>query len=153
MSRQSGLRMPNKLESEHHLLRYVSWTRLRKDENDNVLGVVGAAFRLRENEDFLSATWAEFFDGSHDEQLVQSVKAIRASRIDVRPRSGFAIGNVGQVDEACTGHGHRVRFLHEREEDNEAHAALRRWPRDAEDLFDLLADEAWGRTVLNKDVP
>jgi hypothetical protein len=46
------------------MVRYVPWSRLRKVEDDNVLGVLGGAFKLRTNEDYLSATWAEFFEGN-----------------------------------------------------------------------------------------
>jgi hypothetical protein len=145
--------MPEKLDPDHHVVRYVPWARLRKDEDDNVLGVLSAAFRLREQEKFLSASWAEHFEGSHDEQLVATVKAIRASKLQVKTKSGFAVGRVSNIDEACRYHGHKVRFLHEPEEDNRAHAALRRWPREAEELFELLAGEAWSVTVRNADVP
>ncbi|MGT2502529.1 hypothetical protein ACVOMS_20245 [Bradyrhizobium guangxiense] len=49
------------LPETDHCVRYVPWARLRKDEEDNVIGILGAAFRLRDEEDYLSATWAEFF--------------------------------------------------------------------------------------------
>jgi hypothetical protein len=51
------------LPDDHHVVRYVPWARLRKDEHENVIGVLGAAFRLRDGEQYLSATWAEFFSG------------------------------------------------------------------------------------------
>jgi hypothetical protein len=67
------------LPPEDHVVRYVPWARLRKDEEDNVIGVLGAAFRLREGEEYLSATWAEFFKKSiHCEAVESAVKAIRA---------------------------------------------------------------------------
>jgi hypothetical protein len=153
MIRVNGSRMPDKLDADHHVARYVPWARLRKDEHNNVLGVLGAAFRLREQERFLSATWLEYFDGSHREQVLATVKAIRASKLQVKPKSGFAVGCVLNIDNACRTYGHTVRFLHEPEEDNAAHAALRRWPREAEELFELLAEEAWCTTILNADVP
>ena len=91
------------LPHEHHVVRYVPWARLRKDENDNVIGILGAAFKLRQIEDYLSATWAEFFQGTRPECVVAAVQAIRASEIKVSPRSGFAIGNVGRVKEVPSG--------------------------------------------------
>src|SRR5207253_9862736 len=43
-----------------------------------------------------SATWAEFFlPGNKHHCVSRAVNAIRNSNIDVRPRSGFAVGNVG----------------------------------------------------------
>jgi len=48
---------------------------------------------------------------------------------------------------------HRIRIIHEPEDDNKAHTALRGWPRDNDPLLDLLAEDTWSETVLNKDVP
>jgi hypothetical protein len=139
-----------------HCVRYVPWARLRKDEEENVIGVLGAAFRLRDEEDYLSATWAEFFAGAtHHDRIVASVRAIRASNIDVRPKSGFAVGCVAEIKRACLEDQgrHRIRIIHEEEQDNPAHAALRGWPRDNNDLLDLLAEEVWCDRILNADVP
>jgi hypothetical protein len=139
----------------NHIVRYVPWARLRKDENDNVIGVLGAAFRLRPDEEYLSATWAEFFGGEHKENLDCAVHAIRASDIDVRPKSGFAIGEVAAIKERCLAdrNRHKIRVIHEKEDDNPAHAALRLWPRDNDALLELLAENDWAETLLNTDVP
>jgi hypothetical protein len=144
------------LPDSDHIVRYVPWARLRKDEHDNVIGVLGAAFRLREGEDYLSATWVEFFQaGVHDENIASAVKAIRASEIDVRPRSGFAVGNVGGIKSRCLADKgkHRIRVIHEMTKDNPAHTAVRLWPRDNDSLLELLALSEWSTTVLNKDIP
>ena len=143
------------LEPDHHVVRYVPWTRLRKDELDNVIGVLGAAFRLRPDEEYLSATWVEYFSGAYDQCVIGAVKVIRASDIDVKPRSGFAIGNVARVKESCLAdpQKHKVRIIHEPEGDNVAHTALRGWPRDNNSLLDLIAEEIWNEMVLNKDNP
>jgi hypothetical protein len=120
--------MPIKyLPDEHHVVRYVPWARLRKDENDNVIGVLGVAFKLRNDEQYLSATWAEFFAGARADSIASAIKCIRASRIEVKPRSGFAVGNVRQVKDTCLAdkQKHKIRIIHEPEEDNTAHTALR----------------------------
>ena len=144
------------LPLEHHVVRYVPWARLRKDEEDNVIGVLGAAFRLRNDEEFLSATWAEFFQtASRTESVAAAIRAIRASEVKVTTRSGFAIGNVGRVKDVCLAdrENYKVRIIHEPENDNKAHTALRGWPRDNDPLLDLIAEDAWSETVLNKDIP
>jgi hypothetical protein len=141
--------------NENHVIRYVPWIRLRKDENDVVVGVLGVAFRLRDEEEYLSSTWLEFFPGALADALVLAIKAIRASDIDVRPKSGFAVGNVGKIKAACLedARKHRIRIVHEKADDNEAHVALRLWPRDNDDLLDLIAEEVWNDLTLNIDVP
>lgn len=143
------------LPDDHHCLRYVPWARLRKDEHENVIGVLSAAFRLRDDEEYLSATWIEYSPGTFRGQIEASVKIIRASEIAVTPRSGFAIGNVSRIKSACLEdtRKHRIRIIHEAEDDNVAHAALRGWPRDNEDLLSLIAEDVWCDSVLNKDVP
>lgn len=143
------------IPSDHHVVRYVPWARLRKDENSVVIGVVGAAFRLRDDENYLSATWLEFFSGSRKERIESVVKTVRASKIDVRPLSGFAIGQVERIKSRCLADRkkYKIRIIHEEEDDNPAHTALRQWPRDNDDLLDLLAADEWGETVLNKNIP
>jgi hypothetical protein len=143
------------LPDDDHVVRYVPWARLRKDEDNNVIGVLSAAFRLRDGEEYLSATWSEFFGGDHQKSLGCAVRAIRASDIDVRPQSGFAIGQVGPIKAACLAdrNRHKIRIIHERADDNPAHAALRLWPRENESLLELLAETDWGETLLNKNVP
>ena len=100
-----------------------------------------------------SATWAEFFPGP--DCIAAAIKTIRNSRIDVRPRSGFAVGNVRRVKDICLAdkEKYKVRVIHEPEANNTAHAALRGWPRDNDPLLELLAEDAWAETILNKDIP
>lgn len=141
-----------KIPAEHHIVRYVPWSKLRKDENDNVLGVLGEAFLLRPNEQSLSTTWLEYFPGDRTSQITSAVKAIRASNLSPGGRSGFAIGKVQAITDACANHKHKIRIIHEPEADNKAHASVRRFPRDDQELLELLAIESWSELVLNKDV-
>jgi hypothetical protein len=73
--------------------------------------------------------------------------------LNVKPKSGFAIGQVDQIDATCKKYHKKVRFIHEREDDNEAHVSVHGWPRDADELFEALAAEVWSETILNKDIP
>jgi hypothetical protein len=147
--------MPTKLPPEHHILRNVPWGKLRKDNIDpeKVVGVLGEAFKMRPIEDTLSTTWLEYFAGARQEKIHAAVRAMRASQLEIKPKSGFAIGNVGSIATVTAAHNYKIRVLHEPTEDNRAHVAVRRWPRDAMTLFELLAAEAWSELVLNKDVP
>jgi hypothetical protein len=140
---------------DHSLVRYVPWARLRKDESDEVLGVLGSSFKLRQNEDYLSATWMDYFGGTRAERIEKSVHAIRNSRISVRPKSGFAIGVIENICTACERHTkpHRLRVIHEPDGDNKAHTAVRGWPRDEDDLLELIANDFWHEVVLNSSIP
>jgi hypothetical protein len=146
--------MPStKLQPEHYIVRNVAWGKLRKDENDpeKVIGLLGEAFKLRPGEDTLSTTWLEYFAGPRREQIFSAIRAMRASKLEIKTKSGFAIGNVGNVTAVAAAHNYSIRVLHEPEDDNKAHVAVRRWPRDDMTLFELLAAEAWSELVLNND--
>lgn len=145
----TGQRLP----PEHHVVRYVPWTRLRKDENDRVDGILSEAFRLRDDETALSATWLEYFPGERPAQLTAAVQAIRASALKVGSKSGFAIGEVAAIKAACASRGHKVRIVHEPEDDNAAHVAVRQIPREDAQLLELLATEAWAELVMNAQIP
>lgn len=141
-----------KIPNDHHIVRNVPWGRLRKDEHDNVIGVT--AFVMREGESTLSTTWLEYFSGSRQEQVRAAVHAMRASDLEIKPKSGFVIGSVNEIAAtvAAAGSG-TISVLHERQDDNKAHVAIYNWPRDAMELFELLAQGPWSELVLNKDIP
>lgn len=142
-----------KLPPNDHVVRYVPWNKLRKNENDEVIGVLGEAFKMRDSDKSLSTTWLEYFLGSREEQIIAVVRAIRASKLEVKPKSGFATGEVGAIQAECAARNYKVRILHEREDDNEAHAAVRSLPRDDMELLERLATGAWADFILNKTVP
>ncbi len=142
-----------KLPPNDHVVRYVPWARLRKDDNDKVIGILGDAFKLREDEKALSATWLEYFPGERTEQVTGAVQAIRASSLKVGSKSGFAIGKVATVKAACASRRYKIRIVHEPDDDNKAHVAVRQVPRDDPVLLELLAEEAWAELHLNAQIP
>jgi hypothetical protein len=142
-----------KLQPDNHVVRYVPFGKLRKDEDDNPIGVLGAAFKRRDNETYLSTTWLEYFAGPKCDQITAAIRAVRASRLGVTPKSGFAIGRVGAIAASCAERNHSIRILHEPEDDNKAHAAVRRMPRDDDELLELLAAESWCELILNAKIP
>lgn len=142
-----------KLPPDNHVVRYVPFSKLRRDENDNAIGVHGVAFKLRDGEQFLSTTWLEYFAGPKNEQITAAIRAIRASNLDVRPKSGFAIGRVDSIAATCAARNYSIRILHEPEDDNKAHAAVRRMPRDNDEFLELLAAESWSELFLNAKIP
>ncbi|KAB2849974.1 MAG: hypothetical protein F9K44_06295 [Hyphomicrobiaceae bacterium] len=141
-----------KIPPEHHVVRYVPWGKLRKDENDNVLGVLGEAFRLRPNESALSTTWLEYFAGNRSTRVTAAIKAIRASNLKPGGKSGFAVGNVAAITTTCANRHHKIRIVHEPENDNQAHTSVRRFPREDPELLELLAIGAWSELALNTNV-
>lgn len=139
------------LPDEDHVMRYVPWTRLRRDEDENVIGFLPQAFELRPDEESLSVNWLEYFDGDREDRIRDSVKMFRDIRT-VGKKSAFGIGNVGQIKRTCSASGAQVRIVYEPEARNQAHSAIRHLPRDDLSLLDALAAEAFPQLVRDVDV-
>ena len=135
----------SKLPPDDHVVRYVRGRLIHKDDDDNVLGIFPQALELRPSEQFLSVTWLEHFSSDYEQGLSKSAEAIRR-QLNVRRKDGFAVGGVGQIHQICSDFDIRVRILHEPEQENSGHSALRGLPRDDMRLLDLLAAEAFTDT-------
>ena len=149
----AGLLMPQApLPDDDHVIRYVRKRALRRDEDDNVIGILPDALRHREGETYLSATWIENFDSDYEAGLKQAADAIRR-QLTVKPRDGFAAGKVEDIREVCSSFDTRVRILHEPlPPTNTGYCAIRGL-REAElDLLDALASEAFIDTRVSKDI-
>jgi hypothetical protein len=140
------------LPDDHHVMRYAPWGKLRRDEDDNVLGFLGEAFKLRPDEDSLSVNWLEYFDGDHEAQIQASVKMFRRT-ITVGIKSAFGVGNVAKIKEVCRARGASVRIVYEPTDDNPSHSGIRRLPRDDEILLDSLAADAFAELIHNTTIP
>ena len=141
-----------KVSDEHHVVRAVSFGKLRLDEHSQPIGINYNAFLRREDEDGLSVTELEYFAGSRPDQITAAVQAIRASNFKPSPKSGFAIGNVRTIREVCAARGHKVRIIHAPQVDNAAHAEIRLLPRDDIELLEQLATGVWSEFHQNKDI-
>ena len=132
------------LGDSDRVVRFVPWGKLRKDEDDNVLGVLGVAFALRDGEAGLSVTWCEYFKGTSDEMLRCAIEAIRNSDMKVGAKAQFSVAQVEYLKSFASENGKKFRFIHEPEDDNAAHAAVRGWIRPEEDdLLELIAEDYW----------
>jgi hypothetical protein len=144
--------MPTKLPVEDHVVRYARKRQLRRDSDGNVIGVLPDAFNRREREDYLSSTWLEHFSPDYERGLSAAAAAIRR-QLEVKPRDGFTIGNVGKIVEICEGFDVRVRLLHEAKAENTGYCAIRGIPRDHMELFEMLAADAFTDTRVAAAIP
>jgi hypothetical protein len=140
------------LPDEDHVMRYVPWGRLRKDQDDNVLGFLGDAFKLRPTEDHLSVNWLEYFDGDRNAKIRASVRVFRKT-MDVGGKSAFGIGNVAKIKSVCRAYSATVRIVYEPRDDNGSHSGIRRLPRDDFTLLEALAADAFVELIHNGAVP
>ena len=129
-----------------HVLRYVKKKDLRRDENDHVIGTLPDAFRHREDEAYLSATWLEHFSSVYEDGFRAAANAVR-SQLTVKPRDGFTVGKVEDVRSVASRFDAKVRVLHEPEPPNNiGHCAIRGLTRSELDVLDALAAEAFTDT-------
>jgi len=144
----------NYLDDESdRIVRYVPWSKLRKNEEETVVfGPLGAAFALREGEEYLSVTWCEYHDGSEDESLRCAVEKIRSSDLRVGGKARFAVASAAAVKRIAEGAGKRVRIIHEAEADNAAHTAVRNWASLDDELLELIAEDVWGENYSNVEI-
>jgi hypothetical protein len=142
------------LPDQDHVIRYVAWTRLRRDENDSVVGFLPQAFELRRGEPYLSVNWIEYQEGDHDTQIRLSVWAMRDSfEKPLGVKSAFAIANVAKLKQTSQNAGRRVRVVHEPEPGNPGHAAIRQLQSDDLNLLEALAADVFTEKINNADIP
>lgn len=140
------------LLDDHHVMRYVSWTKLRRDGDDNVLGFLPVAFELRVGEESLSVNWLEYFSGDRQIQISECVKMFRTS-IDVKKKSAFGVAKVRKVKDVCQMNGKAIRIVYAPSPNNNAHASIQKIPRDEFAIFEALAADAFSEIIMNGQIP
>lgn len=140
------------LPDDHQVMRYVPWTRLLKDEADNVIGFLPQAFALKPGEPSLSVNWLEYFGGDRAANIRGSVMEFRRT-IPAGPRSAFGIASIKKIKDTCSDNaGVKVRVVYEPNTKNPAHSGIRHLPRDDLNLLSALAADAFSELVKNADV-
>ena len=147
----SKIKTGAKLPDQDHVIRHVPWARLRKDEDDNILGFLPQAFALRPIEDSISVNWLEYFDGDHATRTKKAIQGLRITK-PIGGKSAFGIGNVGNIKEICKKNGALVRIVYAPTNGNPPHSAIRHLPRDDLSLLKALVTDAFCEFVLNADI-
>lgn len=147
------LRYGQQLANEHHVVRYVPWSKLLRDGDDNVIGFLFSAFQLKSAEDDLSVNWLEFSTGSREFQITECVKIFRRD-ITVGAKSAFAIGRVDKLKEIGSRQvsGRAIKVIFTPTETNAAHSSVEKLPRDEFALLELLAVECFTEMVPNGSI-
>lgn len=141
------------IPDEDELLRAVPYARLERDADDNIIGITAEAFRLRDGEEYLSANWVDFFKTPlRSDRVVAAIRSARKGERKIGAKSGFAITQTGRLKSAAARYGRSLRVSHEPEDLCPEHVAIRRYPKDCEELLELLAAEHWAELVLNSSV-
>ena len=142
-----GMNLPD----DNHVMRRVSSSKLRRDENDNVIGFNPQAFELRPNEESLSVNWLEHFDGDHDAKIIRVIKELRSTQ-KITKKSAFGIANVGNIKEICRKQHALVKIVYAPTDKIPSHSEIRRLPCDDLTLREALATEAFCTLIQNADI-
>lgn len=122
-----------------HVVRYVGWSNVAKDADENVTGILGEAFRRRPNEEGLSVNWLE--RAAAADKLKKTVELLTVG-LKVGKKARVAIANVAVFKNVCARRSAKVRIVHIPINGNEPHSEVRQLPREEDELLELLAVEA-----------
>ena len=142
-----------RLPTENHVVRHVKKRQILRDDHGNIFGITPDAVKLRDDETYLSVTWLEHFDQDYEQGLIGAAGGIRSARF-VAAKDGFSVAGVDAIQEACASRDVKVRIVHQPNKlNNTGHSALRQLPQEHQDLFELLATEAFTDTRSADTVP
>jgi len=100
-------------------------------------------------EDYLSATWLEYFDQKVGPRIKQVVQVMRNCALKLTAKTGLAVANVGKIQDCGTQCGVKIRVLNEPDlPKNPAYAAIRGLRREDQELLEMLAADAVVETVM-----
>lgn len=132
----------DELPNPSRIVRYVGFNKMFKDEDENIFGPAIAAFELRPDEDYLSATWCEYFAGAPDEQLRCAIEAIRNDR-KVGGKACFCVANTQELKAIAAEFGATIRGVYLPVASNPAHSGVYGISSDEKQLLERLASETW----------
>jgi hypothetical protein len=130
----------SKVPDEDHVLRFVPHARVKRDADERPIGIFPQSFSHRDNEEYLSVTWLQYFGCGYESAYALAAHAIR-SELRVGNKAAFVVAQVSQLVKACAANRVRARVLHEPTDKNPAHCALRGLQKAEDQLLALLAEE------------
>jgi hypothetical protein len=149
------------LGKKDHVARHAPYKKILRDEHDNPVGLLPQAFEMREIDNgALSVNWLEFFDETHENNIIKMIKDFRRFRkmkgFPVGLKSAFGIGNVERLQDVCAEKQHpKVRVEYEEKKSkkhNASHARIIRLPLNDSVIMESLASNVFVKLVLNKNI-
>lgn len=134
------LKRGNSLPDEDHVMRVIPWSRLRKTEDDVVIGLLPEAFMLREEEEALSVNWIEYFSKDRPGNIKASVHAFRVS-LKIGRKAAYAVAKVAKVKEVGLNKQKKIRIVYSPTSNNKSHSSVHVAINDDLALMDALTHE------------
>lgn len=128
-------------------MRFVPYKQQQRDpDTDEFMGILGAAFSVRESDQGgLSLTWIEHY-GPHEQSTVEiAASAFRDTLRDKKlgGKAYFAVGLAGLTREAAAQYGKQIRIVHAPDGPNTGHVELHRFSDEDRRLLDALSLEVY----------
>jgi hypothetical protein len=127
----------DKIPSNDYVMRQISPSRLRKDGDGKVVGILAEAFEQIQP-DGLSVTWVDFWNSDEFQRPFDARAAIQRTRPS--KNAGYACANCEAIISVGVKSGSKIRILHDPLAGNDGHALVK-IPEENVELFDLLARE------------
>lgn len=141
-------------------MRFVPYNKqLRNPDNDEFLGILNIAFRLRESDKGgMSLTWIEHYGAKCLDTYGVAAARFRDSLGEGKKLPGkgaFAIGQAGLCRQTAEVYGKQIRLVHAPDGPNTGHVEMHRFTDDDLLLLDALALDVFDEHVLvaQLDVP
>lgn len=152
----------NPLPDPDEVIRWVARKFIEKDDDGNpvrtkkgeIQHIDPGAYELRADEDYLSVTWLGYFQIERLLAIPAGAEAFRLSLDSgkIAATSAFAVASVVSVKASCKAANATVRLLEEPVAGNDAHAAIRRFPRDNRDLLNVLASQTFYEAYVYREL-
>lgn len=144
--------IPNK----DHIIRHIGISKLHRDADGNVHGVLPQAFQLREEDKMkLSVSWVEHFGKpTKQENVICTINTLRkAMRFKVPSKCGYGVINVQVIKDICSSLGvTNVDIVHSKTKPNPSHSSVLRLPNNDMLVMTSLAKESYKDFIFDKDV-
>lgn len=145
-----SLRRGQDIPQTDHVLRHIGPSKLRRDENRNVVGVRGDAFKAKGAEG-LSVNWLEFVQGNEDHQLAEALTMMRTG-LNIKKSAFLAQIHVESFRALAHQEGYRIRIVYDPLEENRGHSEIRHLPTENDEILDILADQGIVRHIRCSDL-
>ncbi len=126
------------LPQQDHVSRYCKGTACTEDGQ-----VTGAAFQLRQNEEYLSVNWLEYLQQPHREEEIREIRRILSSKLALGHSARIAVLNVGQTISfvrAESPDGRNLRILHDPKQNDPSHSGIYDLRHDDDLIAELMAE-------------
>lgn len=139
-----------------HVIRFVPPSRLLRDEEGKVIGLLPQAFKMRpEDKGALSVNWLEYFKHQDNTKNIEkSVNHFRSQR-QVNKNSVYAIGNIGEIKSICRQLpvGEKIKIIHAPSKNNGPHSKIKHIPENDSLIMSVLSESAFPVRIFDKDLP